>query len=223
MECIQQILSFPKILRFRFLDIQYNRNEDYKTVIKSTESMDTNNEHMNADKKPLTTTTTAKLVLDDHDDIETTVMFLPNVWSLMPTTSEYNKLVEQYKNYVENPPAPPVVVTKTEAQTTPTPAPAASNKPSDTKPTTTTTETTETTETTKHNSEMADEGAVTAIAIDEPVECENTIETMTKSLKALNLLIFIYYKFYFYLNFFFFFVAFLIYKNVPNKFENFFC
>ena len=42
--------------------------------------------------------------INDDKDLETTVMFLPNVWSLMPTSEEYKNIVEAYKEYIENPP-----------------------------------------------------------------------------------------------------------------------
>lgn len=167
------------------MDIQYNRNEDYKTVVTksesdATESMDTSSSF---------STTKAKLELDDHDDIETTVMFLPNVWSLMPTTNEYNKLVEEYKNFVENPPAPEAELTPVVNTVINSESEAISATSSASKPTSEPTEEPASSQEKANPSSQLQEQADEAIA-DDPIESENTIETMTKSLKALNLLIF---------------------------------
>ena len=76
------------------MEIQYNRKEDYRTVILPKQS------DLNGDTKP-----DATLSLNDSKDIETTVIFLPNIWSLMPNSIEYQKVVDAYKEYIENPPA----------------------------------------------------------------------------------------------------------------------
>ena len=92
------------ITRFRFLDIQYNRNEDFKTIILPNKLNSESNE-ATGEESAQRAATEATLMLNDDKDVETTVMFLPNVWSLMPNSVEYQKLVEGYANYIDNPPA----------------------------------------------------------------------------------------------------------------------
>ncbi len=119
------------------MDIQYNRNEDVKTVSlssKTSKSSKTDEQHGESENQEATdkneedvpTTDSAsdlngyasksdkscvpnasnkiKLDLNDDKDIETTVIFVPNIWSLMPNSIEYQKIVEAYKNYIDNPP-----------------------------------------------------------------------------------------------------------------------
>jgi hypothetical protein len=76
------------------MDIQYNRSEGYRTVVKH-DVMD--GEQIDSEQNMLD--------LEEDSEIETTVVFLPNVWSLMPTNIEYQKIVEAYKNFIDNPPA----------------------------------------------------------------------------------------------------------------------
>jgi len=122
------------------LDIQYNRNEEIKTI-ELNENMAKNgdqettsalpddaaatsvNESTGITNTTSATTTTpssiaykAALDLNDDNDVETTVIFVPNIWSLMPNSIEYQQIVEAYKNFIENPPLEPeeeeVVVAK---------------------------------------------------------------------------------------------------------------
>ena len=92
------------------MDIQYNRTEGVKTVVKH-QLLDGTSDDIDANL----------LDLDEDSNVETTVIFLPNVWSLMPTNVEYQKIAEAYKNYIENPPVEeeeveekPAVVAKVE-------------------------------------------------------------------------------------------------------------
>jgi hypothetical protein len=73
------------------LDIQYNRNEEYKTVKTSnlTESSSNDNEN-----RP-------NVTFNDDPDVDTTVIFLPNVWSLAPNSLEYQKIVEAYNKLID--------------------------------------------------------------------------------------------------------------------------
>ena len=122
------------------MDIQYNRNEEIKTI-ELNENMAKNgdqettsalpddaaatsvNESTGITNTTSATTTTpssiaykAALDLNDDNDVETTVIFVPNIWSLMPNSIEYQQIVEAYKNFIENPPLEPeeeeVVVAK---------------------------------------------------------------------------------------------------------------
>jgi hypothetical protein len=95
------------------LDIQYNRNEEYKTTkvvnhsTASTYLSNSNNstvsDQTTSEKSESAASEKEMIDFDDDSEIESTIIFLPNVWSLMPNTIEYQKLVELYKNYVENP------------------------------------------------------------------------------------------------------------------------
>lgn len=88
------------------MDIQYNRNEDYKsTIIRN--NINTTNTNTGPPSPSLhgeQIEDREELNLNDDKDVETTVLFLPNVWSLMPTSIEYQKVVDGYKNLIENPP-----------------------------------------------------------------------------------------------------------------------
>jgi len=113
------------------LDIQYNRNEEIKTI-ELNENMAKNGDQETTSALPddvaatsvnestgITNTTTATtttpssiaykaaLDLNDDNDVETTVIFVPNIWSLMPNSIEYQQIVEAYKNFIENPPLEP--------------------------------------------------------------------------------------------------------------------
>lgn len=44
------------------------------------------------------------ITLNEDRHIENTVIFLPNVWTLMPNTEDYENIVAAYKNFIENPP-----------------------------------------------------------------------------------------------------------------------
>lgn len=92
------------------MDIQYNRNEDFKTIILPTNSKVNEERVETADATSTSNTTTNKpeatLLLNDEKDVETTVIFVPNIWSLMPNSIEYQKTVEAYKNFIDNPPPP---------------------------------------------------------------------------------------------------------------------
>ncbi len=97
------------------MDIQYNRNEETKTVkLPKTSRIHNGDSHgEDGDEKMDAEATTngadstsddeELLDLNDDNEIETTVIFLPNVWSLMPNSIEYQKIIDAYKNYIENP------------------------------------------------------------------------------------------------------------------------
>jgi hypothetical protein len=82
------------------LDIQYNRSEGYRTVIVPNA---TTVEVTGDNESPNETPSTAKLYLNDHKYIETTVIFMPNIWTLMPNNIEYQKIVDRYKNFIDDP------------------------------------------------------------------------------------------------------------------------
>jgi hypothetical protein len=115
------------------LDIQYNRNEDFKTIIlpsaSKPETMDTTANKETPEAESGADIAQATLALDDQKEIETTVIFLPNIWSLMPNGAEYAKVMEEYRNFIENPPQneeeTPVIV---EASAAVKEAPAADKK-----------------------------------------------------------------------------------------------
>jgi hypothetical protein len=73
------------------LDIQYNRNEEYKTIKTSnlTETSPNDNEN-----RP-------NVTFNDDSDVDTTVIFLPNVWSLTPNSLEYQIIVEAYNKLID--------------------------------------------------------------------------------------------------------------------------
>ena len=125
------------------MDIQYNRNEEFKTVALSSSSQQTSkSSRLDEQQKPAdengdeasetvktstsasqdaemansatgedtastqktATTPKVRLDLNDDSDIETTVIFVPNIWSLMPNSIEYQKIAEAYKHFIDNPP-----------------------------------------------------------------------------------------------------------------------
>lgn len=96
--------------RFRFIDIQYNRSEGYRYV-KRAGTETANGDAFQELKDSLLADPESKIQLSDEElqanedaDVENTVIFLPNVWSLMPDSDEYQRIVEAYKNFVDNPP-----------------------------------------------------------------------------------------------------------------------
>ena len=128
------------------LDIQYNRNEEYKTIITPTQTAvvdSSTSSNTSTSATTITTTTTkkgadgctnngdettqestnsssssntvistnfnAKLSLNNDNDIETTVIFMPNVWSLMQNSIEYQQYVDLYKNLIDNPDLAPTI------------------------------------------------------------------------------------------------------------------
>ena len=121
------------------MDIQYNRKEDYKTIILPNSNMNADNSesHLlsntntvkvngNGQTEPNTTAATtseqqvlngttnkpnATLLLNDEKEIETTVIFVHYDWSLMPNSIEYQKTVEAYTNFIDNPPQAPAPTT----------------------------------------------------------------------------------------------------------------
>jgi len=169
------------------LDIQYNRNEDYKTIIlpqnsyskekksldidDAAEKLNESEQNSGSTKKP-----EATLLLNDDKEVETTVIFLPNIWSLMPTSIEYQKIVEAYKNFIEN---PPVQITK----------PTNNSKQSELKLQTEENLKQMEPESQEELSKLQeeDEGKVDDTDTNGPVEV-NSIEELTKSLKALKFL-----------------------------------
>lgn len=118
------------------MDIQYNRNEETKTVkvakTSRTQNGDVGETHSDStngkeDEKMEAANTAGVdstiddeelLDLNDDNEIETTVIFLPNVWSLMPNSIEYQKIVDAYKNYIENPPDEEASTQKQESKQT---------------------------------------------------------------------------------------------------------
>lgn len=67
------------------MDIQFNRNEEFKS------RTDDGSEE-------------ESLILDDEKYVENTVIFVPNVWSILPTNVEYQKQIEEYQNLIEKEP-----------------------------------------------------------------------------------------------------------------------
>ena len=119
------------------MDIQYNRNEEVKTIELNENLAKHSDKETTAEAAVAAATSTANatpdeadtndstgntnptsslpssqasaaykaaLDLNDDSDIETTVIFVPNIWSLMPNSIEYQQIVEAYKNFIENPP-----------------------------------------------------------------------------------------------------------------------
>lgn len=89
------------------MDIQYNRNEGIRTVVTNTNnngepSQKHQEDTIGKETNDKETKSNLKISLNDDRYIENTVIFLPNVWSLMPTSIEYQKLVESYKYYIDN-------------------------------------------------------------------------------------------------------------------------
>lgn len=110
------------------MDIQYNRMENYRTVVRtSTTQLSTIDENSNSAAQNGGGETTnsggteeqqqqqqqpqQQLSLNDDRHVENTVIFVPNVWTLMPTSAEYEQIVEAYKNFIDNPPPPPTTTT----------------------------------------------------------------------------------------------------------------
>lgn len=56
------------------------------------------------DHESTTNQETPLISLNDDRHIENTVIFLPNVWTLMPTSVEYEKIAAAYKDFIDNPP-----------------------------------------------------------------------------------------------------------------------
>ncbi len=201
MEKILLQISSKIIFRFRFLDIQYNRNEDYKTIIlpqnshsNEKKSLDIEDAAEKLNEPELKSGSTKKpeatLLLNDDKEIETTVIFLPNIWSLMPTSIEYQKIVDAYKNFIEN---PPLQITKSLVT---------ENKPKQPEPKSQTEENlkqmepevlNETNKLQEDEEEKVDDSDTNG-----PVEV-NSIEELTKSLKAHNTLLIKNFKSNFYL------------------------
>ncbi len=73
------------------MDIQYNRNEEFKT--NKTSNL--------TETSPLDNEDRPNVTFNDDSDVDTTVIFLPNVWSLTPNSLEYQKIVEAYKNLID--------------------------------------------------------------------------------------------------------------------------
>ena len=123
------------------LEIQYNRNEEYKTILTPTggtsqtiinDISNTNStnsapistasavdasdaadgidkEGSNESNSSSSSNFNVKLSLNNDNDIETTVIFMPNVWSLMPNSIEYQQFVDLYRNLIENPDLAPTI------------------------------------------------------------------------------------------------------------------
>lgn len=77
------------------MDIQYNRNEEYKAVSKTSSNLAGEPSSNDNENLPCVT-------FNDDSDVDTTVIFVPNVWSLTPNTLEYQKIVEAYKNLIDS-------------------------------------------------------------------------------------------------------------------------
>lgn len=105
-----------KISRYRFLDIQYNRNENFRTVLRSIQhqmsvesgqstATDANSSDAakNGDEKHPEQQQLPTISLNDDRHVENTVIFLPNVWSLVPTSADYEKIVAAYREFIDNP------------------------------------------------------------------------------------------------------------------------
>lgn len=180
------------------MDIQYNRNEDFKTVIlpntttTSTTAASKSDAMEQAEGKDDTdaSVTEATLLLDDQKDIETTVIFLPNIWSLMPNSAEYVKMVEAYKNFIENPPEEEpepakeaTITTKKEAEETATNTAAETAKAKFEEPKPAMTATSEKKSPSKE-AVAAPEQKLAVEVTEETTNEVNSIESLAKSIKA---------------------------------------
>lgn len=121
---IEKKNPFPNLARFRFLDIQYNRNDNYRIVVRPSGQVTTNGSASNGETSTNSDANNGVsgepqqyLSFNDDRHIENTVIFLPNVWTLMPTSVEYDKIAEAYKSFIDK---PPIVSTTSSTATTTT-------------------------------------------------------------------------------------------------------
>ncbi len=90
------------------MDIKYNRSEGIKTVVSQNKTTDDGDSMKIAETEdsPLLNVqskTTARLNLNDNKYIETTVVFMPNIWTLMPNSIEYEQILDTYKRFIDEP------------------------------------------------------------------------------------------------------------------------
>ena len=74
------------------------------TVVNGEEQTTKTSENGNDHESTTTNQETPLISLNDDRHIENTVIFLPNVWTLMPTSVEYEKIAAAYKDFIDNPP-----------------------------------------------------------------------------------------------------------------------
>ena len=223
------------------MDIQYNRNEDYKTIIlpnsaaasatATSEDDLTNNtvkvgdEQAEQQKQEINETANNKpnatLLLNDEKEIETTVIFVPNVWSLMPNSIEYQKTVEAYKNFIDNPPVslapPPPPPPPTPVPTTPIQVKKSADN---IQPANETSIQAVGSTSNEQNFELKDEIKLKQDEDEDsnqnaPAEV-NSIEDLTKSLKALYKFLIFYYYYFFLFSLFFLLIT-IINSTLPKK------
>lgn len=126
---------------FRFLDIQYNRNEEIRTVVVGDDLTDAvasdsscvvqSNDNDVSENVVSGGGGGATLSMNDDKAVETTVIFLPNVWSLMPTSLEYQKILEAYTNFIHDDPDTTTTNTTAPSSTENTNPQAFDGKPGD--------------------------------------------------------------------------------------------
>ena len=94
------------MIRYRFVEVQYNRNPDFRASVNSRPDKEepTEPEAKSEEASQKTKSFDINGNVNDESYVEHTVIFLPNVWSLMPNSAEYKNIVEAYKNFVDNPP-----------------------------------------------------------------------------------------------------------------------
>ena len=74
------------------------------TTVVNGEDQTTKTSENGNDHEQTTNQETPLISLNDDRHIENTVIFLPNVWTLMPTSVEYEKIAAAYKDFIDNPP-----------------------------------------------------------------------------------------------------------------------
>jgi hypothetical protein len=85
------------------LDIQYNRNEEFTTSpLVGGPAVANGQEDAEMTESSEATVSRNGVLTNDDQDVETTVIFLPNVWSLMPNSIEYQRIMEAYKRLVDH-------------------------------------------------------------------------------------------------------------------------
>ena len=123
------------------MDIQYNRNEEIRTVVVGNDLTDAvasdsscvvqSNDNDVSENVVSGGGGGATLSMNDDKAVETTVIFLPNVWSLMPTSLEYQKILEAYTNFIHDDPDTTTTNTTAPSSTENTNPQAFDGKPGD--------------------------------------------------------------------------------------------
>lgn len=167
------------------------------TVVNGEEQTTKTSENGNDHESTTSNQETPLISLNDDRHIENTVIFLPNVWTLMPTSVEYEKIAAAYKDFIDNPPlistSKPNGTTNVAAKTTvenndtnnkpvnPNPNPNPNPKPATPKPDTNSSKPEETT-----TSEKSENVAVAPSEVEEKVKTAAAEDDNndSKSLKA---------------------------------------